>query len=116
VLSTETMESALNVGLHTCHVYCNALAGTRRIANFKQWLLLCDSGVVPGSPLTSSVAPVVAAPNVQCFKSIDAPNGHFSHPIRSQVVIAGSIGGSNTALWEVPTELKLSWLYGRHVS
>jgi hypothetical protein len=50
----------------------------------------------------------VAAPSVQHFqsresKSSGAPNGRFSHPVRTQVLVAGSVGGSNTALWEVPT-------------
>jgi hypothetical protein len=52
----------------------------------------------------------MTAPSIQRFrdresKSSSTPNGHFSHPIRAQVVIAGSIGGNNTALWEVPTTL-----------
>jgi hypothetical protein len=54
--------------------------------------------VVTGSPLTSSIVRTVTAP-----KSSGAPNGRFLHPVRAQVAGAGSVAGSDLALWEVPT-------------
>jgi hypothetical protein len=91
------------VDLHTLDVCYYALESV---------LFAEDNGVITGwettnsellSPLTSSVAPSLGAPSVQRFqsgesKSSGAPNGRFSHPVRAQVVVAGSVARSNTAL------------------